>query len=501
MMATTAASGYTGIIVLLFSLFFLYLFSQRKGKLAYNWPLVGMLPMLSLNFHRIHDKFTEILEQNGGTFVIKGIWFTNSDQVLTSDPANAHYILSKNFSNYPKGSRSKRLVDVLGDVLFNSDHEEWSNHRKMFRAFFNDLRFRQSSVKQIWENVEKGLIPVLNHVSAQHIVVDLQDLFHRLMLDSTCTIATGYNPRSLCIGFPEAPFSKSMDLANQRIFERNAYPEKFWMLQRWLGIGREKDLSLAKKTLHDIAAKYIEMKREDIKSGVEGFDALRFFMTNNNETKPYNFLRDTVLVLNSGGRDTTASTLTWFFWLLSKNPLVLTKIREELLSTCSLEEGKNFRLFTTEEITKLPYFHAAFCETLRLYPPAPYQQRESVKSDVLPSGLHVKPNMKVALSWYAEGRAKSIWGDDCLEVKPERWLSDKGEFKHELSNKYLFAFSAGPRVCPGKNDGFERMKVVAAAFIHNYNVEVVKGDPVVPEASIILTMKDGLMAKITNRWT
>lgn len=500
-MSVMAAVGYTEIIISSLFLLFIYLYSQRKQLLPYNWPLVGMLPMFFLNFHRIHEKFTEILEQNGGTFVLKGIWFTNSDKVFTSDPVNAHYILSTNFSNYPKGPQSKRLIDVLGDVLFNADHEEWRNHRKVFRAFFNDRRYRQSSMKQILENVEGGLVPVLEHVSTHQIFVDLQDLFHRLMLDSTCMIATGYNPKSLHIGFPETPFSKAMDFANQRIFERNVYPEKLWMLQRWFGIGREKDLSQAKTTLHDIAAKYIKMKREDIKGGRGGFDALKFFMTESNEVKPYNFLRDTVLVLNSGGRDTTASTLTWFFWLLSKNPQVQSKIREELQSIGSMDEGMNFRLFTTEDVTKLPYFHAAICETLRLYPPGPYQQRESVMSDILPSGQYVKPNMKVTLSWYAIGRAKSIWGDDFLEMKPDRWLSEKGEFKYELSNKYLFAFSAGPRVCPGKSDAFERMKVVAAAIIHNYAIEVVKGDCVVPEASIILTIKGGLMAKIKKRWT
>lgn len=107
--------------------------------------------------------------------------------------------------------------------------------------------------------------------------------------------------------------------------------------------------------------------------------------------------------------------------------------------------------------------------------------------------------MKVIFSLYAMGRMKFIWGKDCREFKPERWISERGKVKHEPSYKFL-AFNAGPRTCLGKEVAFTQMKSVAAAIIHNYNVQVVKGHRVHPNVSVILYIKNGLKVRVTKRW-
>ncbi|KAK4484754.1 hypothetical protein RD792_007348 [Penstemon davidsonii] len=80
-----------------------------------NWPLLGMLPAVLQNSHRIHDYATEFLSECGGTFEFKGPWFCKMDMLVTSDPANIHHIFSKNFSNYPKGPEFKKIFEILGD--------------------------------------------------------------------------------------------------------------------------------------------------------------------------------------------------------------------------------------------------------------------------------------------------------------------------------------------------------------------------------------------------
>ncbi|KAL7255203.1 hypothetical protein ACSBR1_009378 [Camellia fascicularis] len=93
------------------------------------------------------------------------------------------------------------------------------------------------------------------------------------------------------------------------------------------------------------------------------------------------------------------------------------------------------------------------------------------------------------------GRMKFIWGEDWVEFKPERWLSKRGTIKHEPSYKFV-AFNAGLRTCLGKEVAFTQMKAVSAAIINNYNVRVVEGYLVVPNASIILCMKHGLKSML-----
>lgn len=93
---------------------------------------------------------------------------------------------------------------------------------------------------------------------------------------------------------------------------------------------------------------------------------------------------------------------------------------------------------------------------------------------------------------------KSIWGEDCLEFKPERWISKEGGIKHEPSYKFP-AFNVGPRTCLGKEISFSHMKMVAATIIYHYHVELVKGHPVSPCRSILLKMKNGLKVRLTKQ--
>ena len=218
------------------------------------------------------------------------------------------------------------------------------------------------------------------------------------------------------------------------------------------------------------------------------------------------FLRDTVLNFMIAGRDALSVTLSWLFFVLSKNPTIVAKIREELkgiptISQNEQEQQQKPWVFTIEELNNLVYLHGALCETLRLYPPIAFEHKSPVEAETLPSGHHVRPGMRILFSLYALGRMRSVWGEDCEEFKPERWISDKGTIKREPSYKF-FSFNAGPRTCLGKGVAFSQLKIVSAAIIHNYDIEAVDEDSnnaVAPAASVILHMKSGFRVKVTKR--
>ncbi|THG11863.1 hypothetical protein TEA_000418 [Camellia sinensis var. sinensis] len=94
-------------------------------------------------------------------------------------------------------------------------------------------QFHRLLVKTTQDKVEKGLIKVLEHVSKQGLVVDLQDLFQRLTFDTTCMLVTGYDPGCLSIDLPHVPFAKAMDDVAEAIFIRHVVPASVWKFQRW----------------------------------------------------------------------------------------------------------------------------------------------------------------------------------------------------------------------------------------------------------------------------
>lgn len=108
----------------------------------------------------------------------------------------------------------------------------------------------------------------------------------------------------------------------------------------------------------------IQTKREDILS--------RFLQVT--ESDP-TYLRDIILNVIIAGKDTTATTLAWFIYLLCKHPHVQDKVVKELREATKAKEVTNFVEFANslseEVLENMQYLHAAITETLRIYPAVP----------------------------------------------------------------------------------------------------------------------------------
>lgn len=115
------------------------------------------------NSHRLHDYATEVLRESGCAFEYTGPWFANMGMVITCDPANIHYVLSKNFTNYPKGPEFRKIFDILGDGIFNADSQLWQTDRKVTLSVLHHPSFHKLLETTIREKVEKGLLQILQN--------------------------------------------------------------------------------------------------------------------------------------------------------------------------------------------------------------------------------------------------------------------------------------------------------------------------------------------------
>ncbi|KAF7093186.1 hypothetical protein CFC21_095612 [Triticum aestivum] len=186
------------------------------------------------------------------------------------------------------------------------------------------------------------------------------------------------------------------------------------------------------------------------------------------ETMNDRYLRDIVLSFLIAGKDTTGNTLTWFFCMLCKNPVVQDKVAFEIREYVEwAQEDTSMEMFTARlkqgAIDKMHYLHAAITETLRLYPGVPVDGKMVDEDDVLPNGQRVIKGDGMNYMIYAMGRMKYLWGEDAEEFRPERWLVD-GVFQQESPYKFI-AFNAGPRICLGKEFAYRQMKIVSATLI------------------------------------
>ncbi|KAL6626879.1 hypothetical protein ACP70R_030605 [Stipagrostis hirtigluma subsp. patula] len=483
---------------------FLLLFYRlkRPDGLPTNWPVIGVLPALTANAGRMHEWVTEFLRAAGLSYVLKGPWGSPVDIMVTADPANVAHVFTSNFGNYPKGEEFAKLFDVLGGGIFNADGESWAFQRRKAHALLSDTRFRTAVAASTARKLGEGLVPLLDGLAASGAAVDLQDVFMRLTFDLTAMFVFGVDPGCLAADFPSVPVANAMDDAEEVLFYRNMTPVPWLRLQTYLNIGHSKKMAEAEQVLDASIAEFISLRRERAAgtTGEADADLLGSYLACQGEAGKEGaefdrFLRDTTLNLMVAGRDTTSSALTWFFWLLAKHPDVEAKILAELRAHPPASGTSHH---TAAELKGLVYLHAALSESLRLYPPVPFEHKAAARPDTLPSGAAVGPSRRVIVSFYSMGRMEAVWGKDCLEFRPERWLTAEGRLRHEPSYKFV-AFNVGPRTCLGKDLAFAQMKAVVAAVVPRFRVEVAAGFVVRPKLSIILHMKDGLKVRVHKR--
>ncbi|KAJ0674641.1 putative alkane 1-monooxygenase [Helianthus annuus] len=498
------------LFVALLVFVFIRSLSQRRRNGLPTWPFVGMLPSLVLGLRvDMYEWISQILCRQNGTFLFKGPWFTNLNCVVTSDPRNVEHLLKTRFQAYPKGPYFRHaLRDLLGDGIFNADDEIWQRQRKTASIEFHSSKFRNMTTESLLELVHKRLLPVLQESVDQSTEIDLQDILLRLTFDNVCMIAFGVDPGCLSPGLPEIPFAKAFEAATEATMLRFVTPTLVWKIMRHLNVGSEKKLKDSIAGVESFADDVIRTRKKEVvlmsdDDKKQRSDLLTTFMgLKDDKGLPFSdkFLREICVNFILAGRDTSSVALSWFFWLLDRNPTVEEKILGEICRIVKEreDEGENGNLiFRPEEVKRMEYLHAALSESLRLYPSVPVDHKEVIDNDVFPDGTVLKKGTKVVYAIYAMGRMEAIWGKDCREFRPERWLRD-GRFMSESAYKFT-AFNGGPRLCLGKDFAYYQMKFAAASILYRYKVAVAENHPVTPKLALTMYMKHGLKVKLRKR--
>ncbi|GAV83100.1 p450 domain-containing protein [Cephalotus follicularis] len=505
-----ARMSFWDIVVALSGLFIFSCIRERltnKGPMI--WPVLGITPSFFLHFNDIFGWATRALINSGGTFPYEGMWMGKAFGVTTVDPPNIEHMLKRNFKNFPKGKYYReRFYDLLGDGIFNVDGEMWKEQRRLAVSEMHSSRFVEHSVKTMQDLVHKKLLKLTEKLVESGDSFDLQEVLLRFTFDNICTAAFGVDPGCLAINLPEVPFAKAFEEATELTLFRFLVPPFIWKPLKFFGLGNEKRLKEAIEIVHDFAEKTVADQRNKLrKFGMlsDRSDLLSRLleMEHNQQGKKQHFqdkfLRDFCVSFILAGRDTTSVALAWFFWLLHQHPDVESRILSEINGIMGCRDCRNDYdvVLTVDELNKMVYLQAALSESLRLYPSVPIEMKQVVEDDVFPDGTLLKKGSRVIYFIFSMARMESIWGKDCLEFKPERWLKD-GQLVSESQFKYV-VFNGGPRMCPGKKFAYMQMKMVAASILLRYSVNVVEGQDVVPKVTTTLYMKNGLMVTLKPR--
>ncbi|KAL5764612.1 hypothetical protein ACOSQ2_017206 [Xanthoceras sorbifolium] len=482
---------------------------SNKNPCPQSYPIIGNLLGFLRNHHRFHDWVAEMLSQTPSSTLQVNSFLNLSHGICTANPTNIEHLLLSNFHNYIKGSRYHNILnELLGQGIFNVDGHAWILQRKIASHEFNTKSLKHFISDVVKSEISNRLLPFLSKACDDDMVIDLQEVLQNFTFNNICNVAFGVDPS--CI--QNSSFVKAFDDAVEICSSRFMSPiPAVWKMKRVMNIGSEKRFKEAIKVINGYAMEIIiskEKAHENKEMGRNQDLLSRFMSTSSNmefqdQEQRRKFLRDIVISFILAGKDSTSTALTWFFWLLAGNPRCAHLIRAELSSLPELELRP--RIFSYDELKKFHYLHAAVSESLRLFPPVPINSRLTVDNDFLPDGTYVGKRWFADYSAYAVGRMEKVWGKDCREFKPERWLDADGAF--QPSDQYRFpVFHCGPRMCLGKEMAYVQMKSIAAAVMHEFDITAIDGGASAERMmnppyslSLLLKMRGGLPVQIKRR--
>jgi cytochrome P450 len=386
--------------------------------------------------------------------------------VITANVANVEHILKTNFSNYPKGELSVSLLeDLLGHGIFNSDGEQWLWQRKAASYEFNQRSLRSFVVDTVRFEVVERLLPLLEWARRDGRTLDVQDVLERFAFDNICHVVFHEDPACLAedsmVSSQSAEFIRACSDAQNAIIARFMSPVKsLWRVKRLFNLDPERRMRDALTTIHGYADRIVRERRARGEAGLARSDDFLSRFAAGGEHSDES-LRDVVTNFLIAGRDSTSSALTWFFWLVSSRPDVEDKIVHEIraVRSASSSGGTSSTTFSLDELRDMHYLHAAITESMRLYPPVHLDTHSCKEEDFLPDGTFVGKGWLVTYCAYAMGRVEDIWGADCEEFRPERWLDEAGAFRPESPFKYPIYIPRWAKDVPRQGDGLHTDEV------------------------------------------
>jgi cytochrome P450 len=190
-------------------------------------------------------------------------------------------------------------------------------------------------------------------------------------------------------------------------------------------------------------------------------------------------LQDELITILLAGHETTASTLSWTWYLVSQDPRVAGLLAAEAA------EVLGDRVPGSQDLARLRYTTMVVQEALRLYPPVWGLPRKALGPDVI-GGYPVKAGADVMISPYTLHRHPEFW-DEPGAFRPERFES--GGHGHRYA---YIPFGAGPRVCVGSHLGMMEAVLVTAMVARRFRFEFAGGADPFPEAMLSLRPRGGL---------
>ena len=214
------------------------------------------------------------------------------------------------------------------------------------------------------------------------------------------------------------------------------------------------------KTIMDLALdKYLE--EEQTKPGIRIMDA---------GFKEFAISQMKVFIL--AGHDTTSSTLCYIFYLLSRNPAALQRVRAEhdKIFGADLTQTNAKITANPRALNQLPFTLAVIKETLRLFPAASTVRDGEPGFSITHNGHSYPTEGFTVWSMHQVMHREPAYWPEPDSFIPDRWLVSKDHGLYPVRGAWR-PFEFGPRNCIGQELALLELKLVMVLTLREFDIE------------------------------
>lgn len=421
----------------------------------------GILPPIKQLFATYGDTFYVHVPNRPMTF-----FFTKPDDLREILITNAKHIRKDDDYTHPKTG----LARFLGMGLLTSEGEFWKRQRKLISPAFHAERV--SAYADTMVRYSEELMNTWRDGEMRNIAHDMMTLTMNIIAYTLFTSTNANDSKRV---------GQAVDVM-QKVFSNGE------MLPLWFPTRAHIRAKRAKRAKRDLEYGIIAERRADLHDTGDLLSMLLLTEGENGERMTNKEVRDEIVTLYLAGYETTANTLNWTFYLLSRHAHIEKRMHDELDSVLA------GRTPTLADLSQLRYTEQVIKEALRLYPPAWMFSREAM-IDLKIGGYDVPAGSIIQIVTYFVHRNSEVW-DNPLEFNPDRF----SEANAEKIDKWAYIrFGGEQRVCIGQSFAMLEAHLIIATIASRYRLRLKAGHIVKPFASITLNPRGGLPLTVHKR--
>jgi cytochrome P450 len=392
--------------------------------------------------------------------------------ILVVHPDDVRRVLHDNHRNYWKGAVIGKLKRIAGEGLVFSDGDLWRRQRQLIQPAFH--RDRIAALADMMAETTSAALERLAARSADGRPVDIAAEMSELTLEIVAKALFGAE-----LGEDKDSFAQSVTGA---MVYANHLMNHIFILPLFVPTAANRRGRRAIAGVDRVVWKVIEQRRRD---GRERHDLLGMLLgardAETNQAMDDKQLRDEVVTFLVAGHETTAVTLSWAWYLLSRHPAAEERLREEVSRVL---QG---RAPGMADLPQLQYTRMVIEESMRLYPPAWAMNRETYRDDEI-AGMHIPARSSVLVSPFITHRHPLFW-EEPETFDPSRFSAERSAGRPEYA---YFPFGGGPRGCVGRQFAMMEAQIVLAMTAQRLRLRAVPGQESAADPILTLRPRGGV---------